>query len=88
MQDITQAEAIHWLATQQKITFLTGAGISTASGVPDYRSLKGVYQGIQQPEYLLSRTCLKQSQKSFINSLKRSIIQTHNLISFTRKWPN
>ena len=38
MQDITQAEAIHWLATQQKITFLTGAGISTASGVPDYRS--------------------------------------------------
>ncbi|WP_368667525.1 Sir2 family NAD-dependent protein deacetylase, partial [Klebsiella michiganensis] len=49
MQDITQAEAIHWLATQQKITFLTGAGISTASGVPDYRSLKGVYQGIQQP---------------------------------------
>lgn len=54
MQDITQAEAIHWLATQQKITFLTGAGISTASGVPDYRSLKGVYQGIQQPEYLLS----------------------------------
>ena len=30
MQDITQAESIHWLATQQKITFLTGAGISTA----------------------------------------------------------
>ncbi len=26
MQDITQAEAIHSLATQQKITFLTGAG--------------------------------------------------------------
>lgn len=70
MQDITQAEAIHWLATQQKITFLTGAGISTASGVPDYRSLKGVYQGIQQPEYLLSRTCLKTEPEKFYQFVK------------------
>ncbi len=70
MQDITQAEAIHWLATQQKLTFLTGAGISTASGVPDYRSLKGVYQGIQQPEYLLSRTCLKTEPEKFYQFVK------------------
>ena len=53
-----------------KITFLTGAGISTASGVPDYRSLKGVYQGIQQPEYLLSRTCLKTEPEKFYQFVK------------------
>ncbi|MGH2217753.1 NAD-dependent protein deacylase, partial [Enterococcus faecalis] len=54
MQDITQADAIHWLATQKKITFLTDAGISTDLGVPDYRSLKSVYEEIYQTEYLLS----------------------------------
>ena len=87
MQDITQAEAIHWLATQQKSHF-NRCGYLDSLRCARLSFLKGVYQGIQQPEYLLSRTCLKQSQKSFINSLKRSIIQTHNLISFTRKWPN
>ncbi len=73
MQDITQAEAIHWLATQQKNhIFLTGAGISTASGVPDYRSLKRcLSRNPKQPEYLLSRTCLKkQSQKKFYQFVK------------------
>ncbi|MDD9138050.1 NAD-dependent protein deacylase [Fructobacillus sp. CRL 2054] len=39
----------------KKIVFLTGAGVSTASGIPDYRSKNGVYQGLQySPEYLLS----------------------------------
>lgn len=39
----------------KRIVFLTGAGVSTASGIPDYRSKKGVYQGLDYaPEYLLS----------------------------------
>lgn len=46
-------------------TFLTGAGVSTPSGIPDYRSLKGVYQGIQQPEYLLSHTCMVDEPETF-----------------------
>ncbi|MCO0832043.1 NAD-dependent protein deacetylase [Fructobacillus sp. W13] len=39
----------------KNIVFLTGAGVSTLSGIPDYRSKTGVYQGLDYaPEYLLS----------------------------------
>lgn len=49
----------------QTIVFLTGAGVSTASGVPDYRSLSGIYHGIERPEYLLSQTCLVEEPDKF-----------------------
>ncbi|GAP03055.1 Sir2 family NAD-dependent protein deacetylase [Fructobacillus pseudoficulneus] len=39
----------------KNIIFMTGAGVSTLSGIPDYRSKNGVYQGLDlSPEYLLS----------------------------------
>lgn len=41
----------------KNIVFMTGAGVSTLSGIPDYRSKGGIYDGISlQPEYLLSAT--------------------------------
>ena len=36
------------------IVFLTGAGVSTASGIPDFRSANGLYQQNQRAEYYLS----------------------------------
>lgn len=42
----------------QHIVFMTGAGVSTASGIPDYRSKNGLYSHGQTPEYLLSHECL------------------------------
>ncbi|CAK1238619.1 NAD-dependent protein deacetylase [Fructobacillus cardui] len=39
----------------KSIVFMTGAGVSTLSGIPDYQSKNGVYQGLNlAPEYLLS----------------------------------
>ena len=41
------------------IVFLTGAGVSTHSGIPDYRSKNGIYNGVQEsPENILSESTL------------------------------
>lgn len=46
--------------TAKKIVFMTGAGVSTASGIPDYRSKNGLYHNqTLRPEYLLSTDALR-----------------------------
>ncbi|RHW47784.1 NAD-dependent protein deacylase [Bombilactobacillus bombi] len=49
MKDLNQA-----LQQAQYVVFMTGAGVSTASGIPDYRSETGVYAGKHNAEYMLS----------------------------------
>ncbi|MEA4939845.1 MAG: NAD-dependent protein deacylase [Christensenella sp.] len=48
------------LARSKRIVFLGGAGVSTESGIPDFRSSDGVYAAMKQyghaPEVLLSHT--------------------------------
>ncbi|WP_086351023.1 NAD-dependent protein deacylase [Candidatus Enterococcus clewellii] len=71
MNTLTIETGIEWINEAQSITFLTGAGVSTASGIPDYRSLTGVYQGLEAPEYLLSRTCMLQEPEKFYGFVKK-----------------
>ena len=50
------------------IVFLTGAGVSTASGIPDYRSKNGLYtkdKSSKPAEYFLSHPCLVKQPKVF-----------------------
>ena len=35
----------------KRIVFLTGAGVSTASGIPDFRSANGLYTQDKNAEY-------------------------------------
>ena len=53
--------------------FLGGAGVSTESGIPDFRSKNGLYRKKEQkyrgyqPEYLLSNDCLRNNKKIFFS---------------------
>lgn len=53
------------------IVFLTGAGVSTPSGIPDYRSLQGVYTTNETSEYLLSHNCLINEPVKFYEFVKK-----------------
>ena len=71
MKKVTVAEATQAINESKSITFLTGAGVSTPSGIPDYRSLKGIYQGIEQPEYLLSHEAMVHEPQKFYSFVKK-----------------
>ena len=63
------------IADARKIVFFTGAGISTGSGIPDFRSANGLYStacGIENksPEYMLSNTCLEKHTQAFFKYLR------------------
>lgn len=60
-----------WIDESSNIVFFGGAGVSTESGVPDFRSKDGLYNQHDvnfdkyQPEYLLSHSCLVNEPKVF-----------------------
>ena len=47
-----------WIDESDNIVFFGGAGVSTESGIPDFRSVDGLYnqQWKYPPETILSRT--------------------------------
>lgn len=55
------------------IVFLTGAGVSTPSGIPDYRSKNGLYTGHRNAEYYLSHACLAQEPNTFYDYVKQNL---------------
>ena len=62
-----------------KIVFFGGAGVSTESGVPDFRSKDGLYNQHDvrfdeyEPEYLLSRECLLYDPKVFFEFYRQKL---------------
>jgi NAD-dependent deacetylase len=53
----------------ESIVFFGGAGVSTESGIPDFRSVDGLYNQKYDypPEEILSHTFFYKIQASFIN---------------------
>jgi NAD-dependent SIR2 family protein deacetylase len=60
------AELIH---QSNKIVFLTGAGISTESGIPDFRSSGGIYAN-GNVEHFVSRYFYNKNPKDFWKHFK------------------
>lgn len=60
-----------YLQESNSIVFFGGAGVSTESGIPDFRSKDGLYNQHDvrfeqyEPEYLLSKECLYHNPKVF-----------------------
>ena len=62
------------------IVFFGGAGVSTESNIPDFRSEKGLYQAQQEygrsPETMLSRTFFDADTQTFFDYYKKNLIYT------------
>lgn len=62
------------LASSKHVVFLTGAGISTHSGIPDYRSKSGIYNGVSEPpEIILSEDTLYGRPELFHNFVMKNM---------------
>ncbi|CAM4028451.1 NAD-dependent protein deacylase [Paenibacillus alkaliterrae] len=63
------------LRTKRNILVLTGAGISTASGIPDFRSKTGIYKNNPKlrGERILSREYFYRNPKKFYEFLKDAL---------------
>lgn len=70
---------IEMINASKNIVFFGGAGVSTESGIPDFRSPDGLYNQKElrttgyEPEYLLSKTCLYHEPKAFYDFYKKKM---------------
>ncbi|MFC3750038.1 NAD-dependent protein deacylase [Paenibacillus sp. GCM10012306] len=67
-----------WINDSESIVFFGGAGTSTESGIPDFRSAAGLYQTEHQspypPEVMLSRTFFMSSPDIFFDFYRSKMI--------------
>ena len=62
-----------WIGESKRIVFFGGAGVSTESGIPDFRSKDGLYNQeydyAYSPEELLSRTIFDYDKDDHTNGI-------------------
>ena len=75
---------IQYINESNNIVFFGGAGVSTESGIPDFRSKDGLYNqhdvkfDMYDPEYLLSIDCLYNNPKVFYEFYRQKM-DTRNI---------
>ena len=66
------------LDKSESVVFFGGAGVSTESNIPDFRSEKGLYHAQQEygcsPEEILSRTFFDRCTETFFDYYKKNLI--------------
>ena len=80
MNDAQRLDAFaNMVAWAKHAVFLGGAGVSTESGIPDFRSKDGLYHRTEkrfaryQPEYLLSYECLRNEPDVFFDYYRHNL---------------
>lgn len=67
-----------WIQASKRIVFFGGAGVSTESGIPDFRSAAGIYQMEKEspysPEEILSRSFFNRHPEVFFDFYKTKMI--------------
>ncbi|ADO59759.2 SIR2 family NAD-dependent protein deacylase [Paenibacillus polymyxa] len=56
---------VTWIQQAKKITVLSGAGISTDSGIPDFRSSAGVWTNDTSRQYIMSLSYFNRHRREF-----------------------
>ena len=80
-----------YIDESSRIVFFGGAGVSTESGVPDFRSKDGLYNQHDvafeqfEPEYLLSHSCLVCHPKVFYEYYRQKMDARHIEPNITHK---
>lgn len=64
------------ISASNRIVFFGGAGVSTESGIPDFRSKDGLYNQTYKypPEYMLSHSCFETMPDEFYKFYKDKIL--------------
>lgn len=72
-EDIKEIKEI--LRNSSHAVFFGGAGVSTASGIPDFRGAAGLYTVSNEPaEYFLSRECLVNEPERFFQFYREKML--------------
>ncbi|MDO5860722.1 NAD-dependent protein deacylase [Methanobrevibacter sp.] len=76
MSKINQLQEI--IDSSDNIVFFGGAGVSTESGIPDFRSESGIFKSLEKygdtPENLVSHTYYTDNTEEFFNYYKENLI--------------
>lgn len=82
---------LQFIEESNRVVFFGGAGVSTESGVPDFRSKDGLYNqhDVQfekyDPEYLLSHSCLVDHPNVFFEYYRQKMDARHVEPNITHK---
>ena len=65
-----------WVAESQRIVFFGGAGVSTESGIPDFRGVDGLYKQKfkYMPEEIISRSFFRRDPEYFYNFYRQKML--------------
>ena len=57
-----------------RIVFFTGAGISTESGIPDFRSAQGIYTNNKRAEEMISHSFFLSNTEEFYDFYRKTMV--------------
>lgn len=77
-----------WISQSKKIVIFTGAGVSTPSGIPDFRSANGLYKKkfMVSPEEVLSHHFFIAHPESFYQFLKQEMLYSNAKPNLAHLW--